>query len=46
MDFAKGITSGYIPLGGIGVNDKIADVINSVEFSKRCLLYTSPSPRD
>jgi adenosylmethionine-8-amino-7-oxononanoate aminotransferase len=35
MDFAKGVTSGYIPLGGIGVNDKIAEVINSAEFSKR-----------
>lgn len=35
MDFAKGVTSGYVPLGGIGVSDKIAEVINSVEFSKR-----------
>jgi len=35
MNFAKGITSGYVPLGGIGVNDKIAEVIESAEFSKR-----------
>ena len=27
--FAKGITSGYFPLGGIGVNDKIAAAIDS-----------------
>ena len=30
MQFAKGITSGYVPLGGIGVSDAIRDVINSV----------------
>jgi adenosylmethionine-8-amino-7-oxononanoate aminotransferase len=35
MDFAKGVTSGYVPLGGIGLHDKIAQVINSVESSKR-----------
>ena len=35
MQFAKGITSGYIPLGGIGVSDEIADVINSVPAAKR-----------
>ncbi|NJN18665.1 MAG: aspartate aminotransferase family protein [Oscillochloris sp.] len=33
--FAKGITSGYVPLGGIGVNDKIRDVINTVAPEKR-----------
>lgn len=27
--FAKGITSGYFPLGGIGVNDKIAAAIDA-----------------
>jgi putrescine aminotransferase len=27
--FAKGITSGYFPLGGIGVNDRIAEAIDS-----------------
>ncbi|MEN9933815.1 MAG: hypothetical protein RLZZ387_394 [Chloroflexota bacterium] len=35
MQFAKGITSGYIPLGGIGVSDTIRDAINSVPFAKR-----------
>ena len=35
MQFAKGITSGYVPLGGIGVSDTIHDVINSVPPSKR-----------
>lgn len=35
IQFAKGITSGYIPLGGIGVSDRIRDVINSVAPAKR-----------
>jgi putrescine aminotransferase len=35
MQFAKGITSGYIPLGGIGVSDTIRDVINGVPPGKR-----------
>ena len=35
MQFAKGITSGYVPLGGIGVSDKIAEVMNSVPPSQR-----------
>jgi adenosylmethionine-8-amino-7-oxononanoate aminotransferase len=35
MQFAKGITSGYIPLGGIGVSDAVRDVINGVPVSKR-----------
>jgi adenosylmethionine-8-amino-7-oxononanoate aminotransferase len=35
MQFAKGITSGYIPLGGIGVSDTVRDVINSVPAGKR-----------
>lgn len=35
MQFAKGITSGYIPLGGIGVSDHIRDVINGVPPAKR-----------
>ena len=30
MQFAKGITSGYVPLGGIGVSDRIREVINGV----------------
>jgi adenosylmethionine-8-amino-7-oxononanoate aminotransferase len=35
MQFAKGITSGYIPLGGIGVSDRVRDVINSVPAAMR-----------
>ncbi len=35
MQFAKAITSGYIPLGGIGVSDGVRDVIESVPPSKR-----------
>ncbi|MBI3243138.1 MAG: aspartate aminotransferase family protein [Chloroflexi bacterium] len=35
VQFAKGITSGYIPLGGIGVSDKIREAINSVPPGKR-----------
>jgi putrescine aminotransferase len=35
MQFAKGITSGYIPLGGIGVSDKVRDVMNGVPPGKR-----------
>jgi adenosylmethionine-8-amino-7-oxononanoate aminotransferase len=35
MQFAKGITSGYVPLGGIGVSDTVRDVINSVPPGKR-----------
>jgi len=35
MQFAKGITSGYVPLGGIGVSDKLREVINGVPPTKR-----------
>jgi adenosylmethionine-8-amino-7-oxononanoate aminotransferase len=35
IQFAKGITSGYVPLGGIGVSDSIRDAINSVPAAKR-----------
>jgi adenosylmethionine-8-amino-7-oxononanoate aminotransferase len=35
MQFAKGITSGYIPLGGIGVSDRIRAVMDSVPPEKR-----------
>ena len=35
MQFAKGITSGYIPLGGIGVSDRIRAVMNDVPPDKR-----------
>jgi len=30
VSFAKGITSGYFPLGGVGVSDAIAEAIDSV----------------
>lgn len=35
MQFAKGITSGYIPMGGIGVSDCIKDAIDSTPSDKR-----------
>jgi adenosylmethionine-8-amino-7-oxononanoate aminotransferase len=35
MQFAKGITSGYVPLGGIGVSDRVRDVINGVPPARR-----------
>ncbi len=35
MDFAKGVTSGYVPLGGIGISDAIREVIDGVEPGKR-----------
>jgi adenosylmethionine-8-amino-7-oxononanoate aminotransferase len=35
MQFAKGITSGYVPLGGIGVSDKLREAINGVPPSQR-----------
>ena len=35
MTFAKGITSGYIPLGGVGFSDRIYDVIAAAPADKR-----------
>jgi adenosylmethionine-8-amino-7-oxononanoate aminotransferase len=35
IQFAKGITSGYVPLGGIGVSDQVREVINGVPPGKR-----------
>lgn len=35
VQFAKGITSGYIPMGGVGVSDAIKDVLDSVQPEKR-----------
>jgi adenosylmethionine-8-amino-7-oxononanoate aminotransferase len=35
LQFAKGITSGYVPLGGIGVSDKVREVIMNVAPGKR-----------
>jgi adenosylmethionine-8-amino-7-oxononanoate aminotransferase len=35
IQFAKGITSGYIPLGGIGVSGRVREAIDSVPPGKR-----------
>ena len=35
IQFAKGITSGYLPLGGIGVSDSIRQAINGAPAGKR-----------
>lgn len=35
LSFAKGVTSGYLPLGGIMVSHDIQEVINSVEPANR-----------
>ncbi len=35
MNFAKGITSGYVPLGGIGVSDNIKEAIDGADIGKR-----------
>ena len=35
MQFAKGITSGYVPLGGIGVSDKVKAAIDETPADKR-----------
>jgi adenosylmethionine-8-amino-7-oxononanoate aminotransferase len=35
MQFAKGITSGYVPLGGMGVSDRVRDALDSVPPGKR-----------
>ena len=35
LQFAKGITSGYFPLGGIGVSGEIKDVMDSVKSAER-----------
>ncbi len=35
MQFAKGITSGYIPLGGMGVSDTIKHALNTTPPDKR-----------
>jgi adenosylmethionine-8-amino-7-oxononanoate aminotransferase len=35
VQFAKGVTSGYIPLGGIGVSDAIREAINGVPAGRR-----------
>jgi putrescine---pyruvate transaminase len=35
LSFAKGVTSGYLPLGGIMVNQEIKDALDSVEPANR-----------
>jgi putrescine aminotransferase len=35
MSFAKGVTSGYLPLGGIQISDRIRDAIMSAEAGER-----------
>jgi putrescine---pyruvate transaminase len=35
MQFAKGITSGYVPLGGVGVSDRVRDVMDGVPPGRR-----------
>src|SRR5262252_3767996 len=35
IQFAKGITSGYVPLGGIGVSDRVREAIDTVPPGKR-----------
>ncbi|NWF55020.1 MAG: aspartate aminotransferase family protein [Syntrophaceae bacterium] len=35
MSFAKGITSGYLPLGGIQISDEIRDAIRTAEYGQR-----------
>ena len=35
VQFAKGITSGYVPLGGIGVSDRVREAIDSVPPARR-----------
>ena len=35
LQFAKGITSGYFPLGGIGVSGAIKEVMDSVDANRR-----------
>ncbi len=47
MQFAKGVTSGYVPLGGIGVSDTIREVMNGVPPAKRWMhAYTLLRPSD
>jgi adenosylmethionine-8-amino-7-oxononanoate aminotransferase len=35
MQFAKGVTSGYVPLGGIGVSDRVREALDSVPPPQR-----------
>lgn len=41
VQFAKGITSGYVPLGGVGVSDKVAGVFDAAgETWMHCYTYS------
>lgn len=41
VQFAKGITSGYVPLGGVGVSDKVAAVFDSAADTwMHCYTYS------
>ena len=42
ISFAKGVTSGYLPMGGVVVNEKIASTLNWAERS-RCSCTARPS---
>ena len=35
VQFAKGITSAYVPLGGIGISERIKDVLDSAPINRR-----------
>jgi adenosylmethionine-8-amino-7-oxononanoate aminotransferase len=35
LQFAKGITSGYVPLGGIGLSDRLREVADGVPIANR-----------
>ena len=35
IQFAKGITSGYVPLGGVGISDMVREAINNVPPGQR-----------
>ena len=43
MTIAKGLSSGYAPIGGSIVCDEVAEVINSVEFKLSTLLIRDQS---
>jgi adenosylmethionine-8-amino-7-oxononanoate aminotransferase len=35
IQFAKGVTSGYLPLGGVGISDRVREAIDGVPPGKR-----------
>lgn len=40
VQFAKGITSGYVPLGGVGVSDRISEAFGNVKNAPWMHCYT------